>query len=788
MAVLPRATEYSRAESTRTAARQKPDRDTDDLLNKIRSIGTEKDPLTSYIKLQTEKSEFKEQEYTDKINASLSTSTRLVMEQNQLLRQIIDEIEKLKTSGIRGGGNIDIGRDRPGKRGRYGAKGRERLERRQAAKRAATAERIGKRAAEVVKGARTAVTSATSKVTNAISPSQSITATKPTHPTVAQVTPETRPAQVTPETRPQPTVAQVTPETRPAQVTPEARPGVTSGAGRAAATSAVLGAAVGQATGQDALQAGAQAAQSAATTVIISQAAEQTIKNVASRFISRAVLSKVPLAGLLASLWFAKERVDNGDWVGAGLEVSSGAAGTLGAVTFGIGTATSVAIDTAQLTRDVYKALYGKFPEEETNEQIRNANLAAIGPAITRALNELVSSAPRPTSPQINDETKARLLEIYNLATESQEANSIIGEDTRAGLGQLLRLNLNGSGKQAERARESMANVISRLEPLVTSRSSAPSRITTSQSNTAPQQATPMRPRGSSTSNNITPYSRPSISGAQSETEPASQQTQTQTASGPRITGSPGRITAGITSTSGGSTPSAGSTPAAVTGSTGSPSAGSPQQATGVTGDFATELNRVSSKFNVNPSDMLALMRSESSLNPQAVNASTGATGLIQFMPRTARSLGTTTEELRGMTAAQQMQYVEKYFDSVRLPSGASAGRLYAYVFLPGRANREVLTTRGEAYYDANIGLDMDRDGNITIADLDTRMARYGGTLSSASTNMAAADQAQLRGTGQQTVVLPAGGSGAASSTGNAIRANPTSEVSLNRRLEKQVA
>jgi hypothetical protein len=736
MAALPRATEYSRAESTRAAARQKPDRNTDDLLNKIMSIGTETDPLTSYIKLQTEKSEFKQQEIADKIDSSLNSSTGLAMEQNQLLRQIIDEIKKLKPSSTSGGGN---GRNRPGNRGRYGAKGRERLERRQAAKQ---------------------------------------TATRP-------------PSQPT-----------ITTEARPAQTV--ARPGVTSGVGRAVGTSAVLGAAIGQATGQDALQAGAQAAQSAVATVVISQAAEQTIKEVASRFIGRTVLSKIPLAGLLASLWFAKKRVDNGDWVGAGLEVSSGAAGTLGAVTFGLGTATSVAIDTAQLTRDVYKALYGKFPEEEENEQVRNANLAAIGPAITRALNELINRAPRPIPPQINDETRARLLEIYNLATESEEANSIIGEDTRAGIGQFLRSNLSsGSGKQAERARQAIASIMARLEPLVTSRSSS-SRVSTSQSNMEPSslatpsgsQTTvapaPMTPRGSITGSrtfaNLSAYT----SSTQSKADPASQQTP---ATGSRITGSSGRIMAGTAAAS--SSPSV-TTPVARPAATttgGSTVTGSSQQNAGVTGDFATELNRVSSKFNINPADLLAVMRSESGLNPAAfiraprTGRAPGPTGLIQFMPATARSLGTTVEELRGMTAAQQMQYVEKYFDSVRLPSGSSAGRLYAYVFLPGRANREVLTSQGEAYYDANRGLDMDRDGNITITDLDVRMARYGASLSSASSGMAAADQAQLIGTGQRPVVLPAGGSGAAaSSTGNAIRANPTGEVPLNRRLEKQVA
>ena len=106
----------------------------------------------------------------------------------------------------------------------------------------------------------------------------------------------------------------------------------------------------------------------------------------------------------------------------------------------------------------------------------------------------------------------------------------------------------------------------------------------------------------------------------------------------------------------------------------------------------------------------------------------------------------------------------QKYFKSVRVQPGSSAGRLYAYVFLPARANREVLTQAGENYYESNKGLDIDRDGIITIADLDARLAKYGGStsaslqgakpatgssLSAAGTSMEASDQAQMRSPGQ---------------------------------------
>ena len=233
------------------------------------------------------------------------------------------------------------------------------------------------------------------------------------------------------------------------------------------------------------------------------------------------------------------------------------------------------------------------------------------------------------------------------------------------------------------------------------------------------------------------------------------------------------------------------------------PSAPHQQGGQGGGGDFMAQVNEVSGRLGINPANLLAVMRSESSLNPRAVNSSTGASGLIQFMPRTAQSLGTSVEAIRQMSAAEQMPFVERFFRSVRLPAGASAGKLYAYVFLPGRANREVLTQSGENFYEANRGLDVDRDGKITIADLDARLMRFGavggaatmqaaapgagGALAAAGTGMAAADQAQAR-SGNQTLIVQAQNQQAAQ-TPNVIAAQGSGrEVPLNTRLQKQVA
>lgn len=78
--------------------------------------------------------------------------------------------------------------------------------------------------------------------------------------------------------------------------------------------------------------------------------------------------------------------------------------------------------------------------------------------------------------------------------------------------------------------------------------------------------------------------------------------------------------------------------------------------------EFITEVENVSKRLGINPNWIMAVMYKESRLNPQAVNKKGGATGLIQFMPQTAKALGTTTYQLFKLDNVDQLKYVEKYF------------------------------------------------------------------------------------------------------------------------------
>jgi murein DD-endopeptidase MepM/ murein hydrolase activator NlpD len=74
------------------------------------------------------------------------------------------------------------------------------------------------------------------------------------------------------------------------------------------------------------------------------EAAEAGLEKGAAKFLGK----KIPLVGLGLGTFFALERAAKGDFLGAGLELASGAASTIP----GLGTAGSVAIDAALIARD----------------------------------------------------------------------------------------------------------------------------------------------------------------------------------------------------------------------------------------------------------------------------------------------------------------------------------------------------------------------------------------------------------------------------------------------------
>lgn len=102
--------------------------------------------------------------------------------------------------------------------------------------------------------------------------------------------------------------------------------------------------------------------------------------------------------------------------------------------------------------------------------------------------------------------------------------------------------------------------------------------------------------------------------------------------------------------------------------------------------------------------------------SPSVRNPASSATGLIQFMRATARQLGTSTTALAGMTAVQQLAYVEAYLRPYARRI-RSLEDLYLAILWPkgiGQALNWVLWVSGTQAYVVNRGLDRNRDGRVT--------------------------------------------------------------------------
>ena len=136
-----------------------------------------------------------------------------------------------------------------------------------------------------------------------------------------------------------------------------------------------------------------------------------------------------------------------------------------------------------------------------------------------------------------------------------------------------------------------------------------------------------------------------------------------------------------------------------------------------VSKEFKLKVIEVCGRLDINPDYLMSCMAFETgeSFSPSVRNPNGSATGLIQFMSNTARSLGTTTNELASMTSVEQMDYVEKYFKPYT-GKVKTVEDVYMVIFCPravGKSDSYVLYDEGRSYND-NKGLDLNKDNAIT--------------------------------------------------------------------------
>ena len=151
---------------------------------------------------------------------------------------------------------------------------------------------------------------------------------------------------------------------------------------------------------------------------------------------------------------------------------------------------------------------------------------------------------------------------------------------------------------------------------------------------------------------------------------------------------------------------------------------------------FEKKVRQVSARLGIPPEWLMSVMYSESKFDPSALNhKGSGATGLIQFMVPTVKDLNARmgTElymsDIRNMPAVAQLDLVYEYLRNVQEKYGGynSLTELYLAILYPKAVGQDYCYTlygRPSKRYSQNSGLDENRDGRVTISDIDMRMQR----------------------------------------------------------------
>lgn len=128
--------------------------------------------------------------------------------------------------------------------------------------------------------------------------------------------------------------------------------------------------------------------------------------------------------------------------------------------------------------------------------------------------------------------------------------------------------------------------------------------------------------------------------------------------------------------------------------------------------DLRDELGWTSSQLDY----LIACMAFESNLNPQAVNKTSKAVGLIQFMPSICKAYGTTSEKMLSLTFEQQLPYVAKHFQPYKRRV-QTLSDMYMAILMPkyiGYDENSRIFKAPSIQYEQNKALDKDNNGYVT--------------------------------------------------------------------------
>lgn len=154
------------------------------------------------------------------------------------------------------------------------------------------------------------------------------------------------------------------------------------------------------------------------------------------------------------------------------------------------------------------------------------------------------------------------------------------------------------------------------------------------------------------------------------------------------------------------------------------------------TPEFDAKVDQIAANLETDPAHLMKAMAFETGGTFDAGvknKAGSGATGLIQFMPKTAQGLtGADSKEaaieiLQGMNEVEQLDYVEKYLKPFKGKLN-SLSDVYMAILWPkavGKDSQYALFREGTKAYWQNRGLDLDGDGVITKEEATSKVRNF---------------------------------------------------------------
>ena len=135
------------------------------------------------------------------------------------------------------------------------------------------------------------------------------------------------------------------------------------------------------------------------------------------------------------------------------------------------------------------------------------------------------------------------------------------------------------------------------------------------------------------------------------------------------------------------------------------------------------EVKRIAKKYSIPTKWLYDVFFIECRGNIYKPNPRSGAIGLIQFLPSTAKSLGTSTDSLKQMTVLQQLYYVDKYF-SYYFNENKKPKRkldLYLSIFHPisiGKKDSHIIGDYESRIVKQNREMDINNDSILTVEEI----------------------------------------------------------------------